>query len=123
MKSNEILIALPDTIKAHLGVSNLKQPNVVDDSDSSLSFFSSSEDMPNPEEAEWQLKDNLVVFKGKLYVPLRVLHCKAVRLNHDDPLASHFGYLRTLELVCQKYYWPGLNRDIKKYVNIYDTCH
>ena len=48
---------------------------------------------------------------------------EAVRLNHDDPLAGHFGYLRTLELVSRKYYWPGISRDIKEYVDTCDTCH
>lgn len=123
MKSNEILIALLDTIKAYLGVNNLKQQNIINDFDSPLSSFSSSKDMPNSEEAEWQLKDNLVVIKSKLYVPPGVLRCKAVQLNHNNPLTSYFGYLRTLKLVCQKYYWPDLNRDIKKYVNTYDICY
>ena len=106
-----------------MGVSNLKQPNVVDDSYSLLASFSSSEDLPDPEGSEWQLKDGLLVFENKLYVPPGVLRRKAVRLNHDDPLAGHFGYLRTLELVRQKYHWPGISRDIKEYVNICDTCH
>ena len=38
--------------KAHLGVSNLKQPNDVDDSDSTLSSLSSSEDLSDPEESK-----------------------------------------------------------------------
>ncbi len=46
-----------------------------------------------------------------------------MRLNHDNPFASHFSYLRILELVCQKYYWPDIRREIKKYFNKYDTCH
>lgn len=52
LKSNEILITLLDTFKAHLEVSNLKQPNVDDNSNSPLSSFSSSEDISDPEEAE-----------------------------------------------------------------------
>ncbi len=109
--------------KAHLGVSNLKQPSVVDDSDSLLSSFSSNEDLPDPEESEWQLKDGLFVFKDKLYVQPGVLRCEAVGLNHDNPLAGHFGYLCTFELVRQKYHWPGISRNIKEYVNKCDTCH
>ena len=45
-----------------------------------------------------------------------------MRLNHDDPHAGHFGYLQTLELIRQKYYWPGISRDIKEYIDICDTC-
>lgn len=113
--------SLPTNIK--LGVGDLKQPNVVGDSDSPLSSLSSLEDMPDPEESEWQLKDDLLCFKSKLYVPTGVLRREAVRLNHDDPHAGHFGYLRTLELIRWKYYWPGISRDIKEYVDTCDTCH
>ncbi len=34
IKSNEIFTLLSDSNKAHLEVSNLKQPNIIDDSDS-----------------------------------------------------------------------------------------
>ncbi len=145
IKSNKISTSLSDSTKAHLGVSNLKQPNVVDDSDSPtkahlgvcnlkqpnvvddshslLSSLSSSEDLPDSEESEWQLKDGLLVFKDILYVLPGVLRREAVRFNHDNPLAGHFGYLRTLELVRRKYHWPSISRDIKEYVNTCDTCH
>ena len=46
-----------------------------------------------------------------------------VRLNHDDPLAGYFGFARILALIQRKYYWLGMNKDTKSYVNMYDTCH
>lgn len=79
-----------------MGVSNFKQPNVVDNSVSFLSSFSFSEDMLDPEKYEWQLKDGLLCFKNKLYVLPGVLRHETVQLNHDNPLAGYFGYLRTL---------------------------
>ncbi len=39
--------------------------------------------------------------------------------NHDDPIAGHFAAKRTLELVARKYYWPGMEKDVKWYAN---TC-
>ena len=119
IKANKISTLLSDSTKAHLGVSNLKQPNVVDDSDSPtkahfgvsnlkqpnvvddcdslLSSLSSSEDLPDLEESEWQLKDRLLVFKDKLYVPPGVLRFEEVRLNHHNLQAGYFDYLRTLD--------------------------
>ena len=79
--------------------------------------------MSNFEKLVWQLKDGLVFFKNKLYVLPGILHREAVRLYHDNLLAGHFGYLQTLELVSRKYFWPGINKDIKKYVDTCDTCH
>lgn len=79
--------------------------------------------MSDLKEAKWQLKDRFLVFKGKLYILPGILRCEAVHLNHDDLIAGHFGYLRILELMHWKYYWPGINRDIKEYVDTCDTCH
>ena len=33
---------------------------------------------------------------------------------HDS---SHFGVNRTLDMICSKYYWPGLTSDVKCYVS------
>ena len=34
---------------------------------------------------------------------------------HD---ASHLGLNRTNDMVVSKYYWPGLNNDVKAYVSL-----
>ncbi|KFY19162.1 hypothetical protein V493_08103, partial [Pseudogymnoascus sp. VKM F-4281 (FW-2241)] len=34
---------------------------------------------------------------------------------HDDPLAGHFGYKKTQELIRRKYFWPGLNQEAREY--------
>lgn len=52
LKSNEIFIVLSDTIKTHLGVNNLKQPNVIKNFELLLSFFSFPENMLDSEKAE-----------------------------------------------------------------------
>lgn len=82
-----------------MGIGDFKQPNIVDDSDLPLSSFLSIKDMPDPKESEWQLKNNLFCFKGKLYVSLGVLSQKVMRLNYNNPHASHFRYLCILELI------------------------
>ena len=43
-------------------------------------------------------------------------------MNHDDLYAGHFGATRTMALICQKYFWSGLNKDIREYVKNYDIC-
>ncbi len=44
-------------------------------------------------------------------------------MNHDDPPTGHFGYARTVKLLRQKYYWLGINQDVKEYIDICDTRH
>ena len=41
-------------------------------------------------------------------------------MNHDDPYTGHFGATRTMALICQKYFWPGLNKDVREYIKNYD---
>ena len=58
-----------------------------------------------------------------MYVSPGLFHREVVRLNHDDPLAGHFKFAHTLILIQRKYYWPGINKDNKSYVNTCDICH
>ncbi len=79
--------------------------------------------MSDLEKEYWKLQESLLVFREILYVPLWLLCQEVVRLNYDDPFAGHFGFARTLALIQQKYYWPGINKDIKNYVETFDTFH
>lgn len=58
-----------------------------------------------------------------MFVPPRLLCRELVSLNYDDSLGRYFGFTYILALIKQKYYWPEMNKDIKSYVNTYDTCH
>ncbi|KAH8320338.1 hypothetical protein KR059_003817, partial [Drosophila kikkawai] len=41
---------------------------------------------------------------------------------HDHPTAGHLGTRKTGKRVAQKYYWPGLFREVTKYVRRGPTC-
>ncbi len=64
--------------------------------------------------------DGLLYRKKRLYVPpLGGARTEILPRNHDDPKAGHFAAKRTLDLVARKYYWPGMEKDVKQYA---DTC-
>ncbi|GLJ18319.1 hypothetical protein SUGI_0324190 [Cryptomeria japonica] len=42
--------------------------------------------------------------------------------KHDDCLSGHFGLNKTLELVQRFYYWPKMQRDIRKYAEKCVIC-
>ena len=44
------------------------------------------------------------------------------REMHDDPTAGHMGTTRTINRIRGLYYWPGMRRDTKKYVDCCDVC-
>src|SRR5213083_1323516 len=43
-------------------------------------------------------------------------------MNHDDPYAGYFGATRMMVLIRRKYFWPGLNKDVREYVKNCDVC-
>lgn len=73
---------------------------------------------------EWKLGDDGLLRKGNaLYVPgSPALRDEILTSCHNDPYAGHFRFARTLELVQRKYHWPGIRKDIKRYVMTCPIC-
>jgi len=58
-----------------------------------------------------------VLKEGKVYVPKdEELKVEIIRLHHDVPAAGHGGRWKTVELVMRNYWWPGVTRDVGKYI-------
>lgn len=47
------------------------------------------------------------------------LRQKVLEENHEDVKAGHLGIRKTINRIGRKYYWPGMQRDIKRFV---DKC-
>ena len=74
-------------------------------------------------EDEWKLEEDLILKEGKVYVPKdEELRIEIIRLHHNVPAARHGGRWKTVELVMRNYWWPGVTRDIGKYVEGCDLC-
>ena len=69
----------------------------------------------------WEDVEGVLQYQGLPYVP-EIIRSKVISRHHNDPLAEHFGIDKTRELVGRKYYWPGLKRDVKSYVQGCDVC-
>ena len=41
---------------------------------------------------------------------------------HTDPLSGHQGINRTTTKIRERYYWPGMETDIKEYIRHCDKC-
>ena len=66
---------------------------------------------------EWKIKGELVLKEGKVYVPKdEELRAEVIRLHHDVPTAGHRGRWKTVKLVTRNYWWLGVIRDIRRYV-------
>jgi len=72
---------------------------------------------------EWKIEEDLVLKEGKVYVLKdEELRAEVIQLHHDVPAAGHGGRWKTVELVMRNYWWPGVTRDVGKYVEGYDLC-
>jgi len=73
--------------------------------------------------SEWSEEDDLLFFRGKIYVPnTPELRREIVNRFHDSKLAGHPGRWKTLELVCRHFWWPGISRYVGQYVKACDLC-
>jgi hypothetical protein len=41
---------------------------------------------------------------------------------HDSKVAGHFGRERTMELLSRNFYWPNMEKDVRKDCNECDNC-
>ena len=57
--------------------------------------------------------------RPRLYVP-HALQNKILEQCHDA--IGHIGIDKTYELICRKYYWPSLYKQVTTYVNRWVTC-
>ena len=72
---------------------------------------------------EWKMEDDLVLKEGKVYVPKdEELRVEIIQLHHDVLAAGHEGRWKMVELVTRNYWWPGVTRDIGKYIEGCDLC-
>jgi len=61
--------------------------------------------------------------EGKVYVPKdEELKVEVIQLHHDVPAAGHGRRWKTVELVTRNYWWPGVTRDVERYVEGCDLC-
>jgi len=66
---------------------------------------------------EWQIKKGLVLKEGRVYVPKdEKLRVEIIWLHHDTLIAGHRGQWKMVELVTRNYWWPGVTKEVKRYV-------
>ncbi|GFW92702.1 retrovirus-related Pol polyprotein from transposon 17.6 [Trichonephila clavipes] len=79
---------------------------------------------PSGRLARWALRlqehDFDVKYKtdGKLWLPVIPKHLRAdiLRHFHDAPTAGHLGFAKTYDRIRKRFYWPGMYRNVVRYV-------
>jgi len=71
---------------------------------------------------EWEIEDRIVIKEERIYVLEEELRGEIIHLHHDTPVEGHGGRWKTAELVARNYWWPGLTKEVGKYVEGCDAC-
>jgi len=70
---------------------------------------------------EWREEDRLMLKEKKVYIPGdEGLRTEVIQLHHDTPVGGHGGQWKTMELVTKNFWWPGVTKEVKKYVKEYN---
>ena len=72
---------------------------------------------------KWKIEGDLVLKERKVYVPKEEeLRVEIIWLHHNMPAIGHRGRWKTVELVTRNYWWPGVMKDVEKYMERCDLC-
>ena len=71
---------------------------------------------------EWLIEDRLVLKKERIYMPEGALRVEVIWQHHDTTVGGHGGRWKTTELVGRNYWWPGMTKEVAKYIEGYDLC-
>ena len=67
---------------------------------------------------EWREVDSIMYKEGKD----DKFRAEIIRLHHDMPVEEHRGQWKTVELVTQNFWWPGITKEMKQYIEGCDAC-
>jgi len=68
-------------------------------------------------------KNGLLYFKDRLFIPTESgLTSELLQEFHTSPLGGHSGIQATAARLSSSFYWPGMHKDVKQFVNSCTMC-
>jgi len=72
---------------------------------------------------EWREENRLMLRDGKVHVPKdEKMRAEVIWLHYDTPVGGHGGQWKTTELVTRNFWWPGVIKEVKKYIEKCNIC-
>ena len=72
---------------------------------------------------EWKLEDELLLYRGKVYIPRDdKLRSQIITLHYDLPVVGHLGKWKITELISRNYRWLGMTRTVESYIQSCTCC-
>jgi hypothetical protein len=74
--------------------------------------------------SEVPVSDNgFIIYEDLIYIPKdEELRSRIITLHHDPAIAGHPGMWKTTEQITWNYWWPGLRREVKRYIKSCEAC-
>ncbi|KAA8495185.1 Transposon Ty3-I Gag-Pol polyprotein [Porphyridium purpureum] len=72
-----------------------------------------------PEHQGFRLSRGILYLKGRVCVPQK-FRTRVMELHHDIPVAGHRGADTTYASLIQRFYWPKMKHEVRRFVK---TCH
>ncbi|CAB0033548.1 unnamed protein product [Trichogramma brassicae] len=72
------------------------------------------------EELATSLHLNITICTGEVTTPNKEDRPNIIRKAHDSAVAGHKGMIKTYHRIRERYYWPNMMEEIRRYVK---TCH
>ena len=69
----------------------------------------------------WKPKNKLGKADIQIVVP-EMYRRDILKMAHDMPMAGHMGVERTLQRIRKRFWWPGVAKDVKNYVQSCPEC-
>jgi hypothetical protein len=70
-----------------------------------------------------QIRDGRLVYDDRIYIPNDLaLQTRIIQECHDTRISGHLGKDKTIDQVKRRFYWPGMDALIQKYVTSCDSC-
>jgi len=68
---------------------------------------------------EWREVDSVMYKEEKVYMPKdNKLRTEIIRLHHNMLVGGHEGQWKIVELVTRNFWWPGVMKEVKQYVEV-----
>lgn len=99
-----------------------------------LNKFSISKDLDSFSNTEWNFVENSIrinfndpkykvtVCSGERLVPPESERLQILKENHDSVIGGHRGKFKMLDIIKERFTWPGLRKDISQYIKSCPSC-
>src|SRR6266540_6358833 len=73
---------------------------------------------------KYQLNEGTLVLKNQPIrrIVLRSQYYPLMYTFHNDPTSEHLGYKKVLQKLSERYYWPGMAKDVNQYIAVCYQC-